>query len=105
MGYYIEPTNGGTKGKADDLIRNDGAVEQSAPVYHEQNSEHVTVCVVDNGPFEAAGVAYSENEFNVFRNDSSGRPKRWLTMSREKVATLGSERDAKLLKAENVVGD
>jgi hypothetical protein len=76
MGLYLEVDSKGqhlgTKGKADKLI-GDGAVEQVHPHY-----EAFVVCVIDNGPFEAAGFCYSRQEFMNFLQGVGRRPARWL---------------------------
>jgi hypothetical protein len=36
------------------------------------------VCVVENGPFDAAAFCFSENEFTQFNNPYDSRPKHWL---------------------------
>ena len=75
MGYYIDKINGEVLGasfeeKCQVLMKN-GAVPTTGNMF-----EKDLVCVVDNGMFAAAGYAFSENEYNVFkRND--GRRKRW----------------------------
>lgn len=38
------------------------------------------VCVVDNGPFEAAAYCYSVNEFNAFNRPEDRRPKKWIAI-------------------------
>lgn len=63
------------KGKADFLVVHANATEILAPIKFTNN----LVCVVDNGPFEAAAYAYSENEMEEFKYPD-GRPKRWLTV-------------------------
>lgn len=48
----------------------------------EVNGEHFRenlVCVVDNFVFAAAGYAYDEHEYEVFRGED-GRPKRWFVI-------------------------
>lgn len=35
----------------------------------------ITVCVVDNGSFEAAGVCYDEQEFREFTDPDDPRPR------------------------------
>lgn len=36
------------------------------------------VCVVSNGPFEAAGYCFSEAEYAAFTEPTDDRPKTWL---------------------------
>lgn len=45
---------------------------------------HLPVCWVDNGPFTAAGIAFSPDETKAFMHPC-GRPKRWYLVPREKL--------------------
>ena len=78
MGLYINQDSKGNylpaKGKLQALL-NDGATIQETPTFIPSK----TVCVVDNGVFDAAGYAFDEGEFNVWVNDHSGRPKTFIT--------------------------
>lgn len=81
MGYYITSTKAGPlslHGKAEDLIKNENAVKIESPPLAFPTDKAV-ICVVDNGPFEAAAFAYSKNEMDYFA-ESDGRPKQWLLM-------------------------
>ena len=77
MGKYINVNSKGEilhpLGKAHALI-NDGATVQSTPKYVPGKS----VCVVENGFFDAAAYAFDEDEFMIFFNDQSGRRRTWL---------------------------
>lgn len=84
MGLYIEvPAN---KGKADLILDLDPRVEEATyedgtffiPDWDDAPKGFLPVCVVDNGPFEAAGVAYSEEELIRFSRLDDPRPRRWL---------------------------
>lgn len=85
MGRYIQ---GPWKGKADMLVQKYGAkrIQQDQAVAAFRAGEGV-VCVVDNGPFEAAAYAYSESEVNAFSHPD-GRPKVWLTMNKQTAEEL-----------------
>lgn len=77
MGKYINQMNGTNlpgRGKAEFLLAN-GAKDILKPSEFREN----LVCVVNNGSFEAAGYAYNEAEFKVFR-EPDGRPKRWFIL-------------------------
>jgi hypothetical protein len=82
MGYYINQTtkrNLDTLGKADALIADENAIELPfAP--DEFPTDRGIVCVVNNGPFEAASFAYNKEEMDAFNDLSDPRPKRWLVM-------------------------
>lgn len=42
---------------------------------------HLPVCLVNNGPFTAAAVGYSQSEIETFQRED-GRPKLWFMMKR-----------------------
>jgi hypothetical protein len=76
MGLYINELPNGTplpsKGKARVLL-NEGAT------YHQVDKFVPNlVCVVDNGPFEAAAFCYNINEYLAFTDKRDKRPKTWL---------------------------
>ena len=75
MGYYINKIGENflpAKGKAEMLLENGGTKVDG------KNFQENLICVVDNGPFEAAAYCYNQNEYEEFaRND--GRSKVWLT--------------------------
>jgi hypothetical protein len=49
---------------------------------------HVPVCLVNNGPFTAAAVAFSERELEAFQQPGDYRPKTWFLVERAKVRTV-----------------
>jgi hypothetical protein len=84
MGYYIEvPQN---KGKAQQLVELHGArILDKKPSFNEVAADKAIICVMDNGPWEAAAYAYNERELERFAEpDSVGpqRPRVWLIMDR-----------------------
>ena len=86
MGYYIEVPN--NKGKAQQIIKLHGGRIIPAPVPLDTLSDNeAIICVVDNGPFEAAGFAYSEKELDEFSRPD-GRPRTWVIMDRAKACEL-----------------
>lgn len=83
MGYYIETPH--NKGKAKWLHETyNTAVPTRLPKEFDTTGKTVQICVVDNGPFEAAAIAYSQSELNVFAMPDS-IPRQWLIMNREDV--------------------
>jgi hypothetical protein len=88
MGIYLNYDSNGnelpTIGKAEALIK-DGAKK----IYEPEKFQKNLVCVVENGLFDAAAYAYSEEEFNYFRkiqkNGSDTRPYTWLICSDEQI--------------------
>jgi len=79
MGLYMEVES--NTGKAELIKKLDDRVQ---PVcthlvsFKKCPKGFLPVCVVDNVFFEAAGVAYSEDEFNEFNHYRDTRPKQWL---------------------------
>lgn len=87
MGYYIQ---GPERGKGKYLEDEYHAVpcnvhEAYLAVGH---TSLVPVCVVDNGAFDAAAVAYSSEEFNCFADQLDHRPRQWYIMDRVKAYEL-----------------
>lgn len=92
MGYYIEVPK--SKNKAQQLIELYGAarVDESLveSVFEAPNT--AVICVVDNGPFEAAGFVYNKNELRVFMRPD-GRSRIWLVMERGLAETLSGYKE------------
>ncbi len=84
MGYYIETNS--PKGKAKWLVDNAKAVRTAEPVAG--TAELIPVCVVDNGMFEAAAIAFDSEELSCFNNPTDYRPKTWLSVPRAEVLRL-----------------
>lgn len=84
MGYYIQvPQN---KGKAQQLVDLYGAeiLPRMPATFADIPEGKALICVVDNGPFEAAGLCYSEREFEAFDAMDKGdqRSRTWVLMER-----------------------
>lgn len=79
MGYYIE--TGTRHGKAEQIMDTFDAIEISqdeARIFLEEGADCAIICVVDNGPFEAAAYCHSLKEFQQFTLPQDDRPKTWL---------------------------
>jgi hypothetical protein len=87
MGYYIE---GPAKNKGVFLEKAYGAEEcsQVEAFVHIEDTNKIGICVVNNGPFEAAALCYSDDEFMRFSNPKDLRPKKWYLMDRAKACEL-----------------
>jgi len=80
MGFYINPPNE----SKEVFLRREGRLEMDPkwPV----EKDHFLVCLVDNGPFTAAAIAYKESEFKeFFSNPDDLRPKRWFLVDQKLV--------------------
>lgn len=78
MGCYINPAN-----VTKEAWLRANAVEVSlTEAQASAFGDTLPICLVDNGPFTAAGVAFDSRELSSFARED-GRPKRWFTASRE----------------------
>lgn len=84
MGYYIE--TGYPIRKVQWLIDNTKAVRTAEPVAG--TAEMIPVCVIDNGAFEAAGIAFDARELAVFADLNDERERKWLSVPRTEVLKL-----------------
>jgi hypothetical protein len=81
MGYYIQTES--EKAKANQLVATRGATMLlSAPKWEDIPPDKALICVVDNGPFEAAGLVYSKNELEDFSETRTSRRRWWLYMDK-----------------------
>jgi hypothetical protein len=87
MGYYIQ---GPLKNKGEFLAEQYDAREcsQIEAFVHIEDLNEIGICVVDNGPFEAAALCYNDKEFMAFSDPHDLRPKKWYLMNRAKACEL-----------------
>ena len=81
MGYYIEGCEGKTKVgwlEANTTII-PLAIVTADDWEYEDKKDNVLICLINNGPFLAAGIAYSLQEFKCF-NTPDGREKIWFSV-------------------------
>ena len=84
MGYYIQ-CDGRSKHKVAWIMNN---VQTAIGVSQEDAAKAVTdptkgvVCVVDNGPFEAAAFCFDAKELKDFQDPNDPRPEVWIVMDR-----------------------
>lgn len=80
MGFYINPKH---ESKEIWLMSNGTPVANDiSEVLFEDfySGDELPVCLVSNGSFTAAGICYSEGEFEIFKR-YDGRLKRWFGVS------------------------
>jgi hypothetical protein len=84
MGFYINPPD---MTKRYWLDKN-GRVESPSVIKNADwetfTKDELPVCLVDNGMFDAAGIAYSQREMEAFMLPDN-RTKVWFMVSREKL--------------------
>lgn len=88
MGFYIEVP--GNLSKAAQLADLYGAGIMDAPpeTFDKVPDGLALICVVDNGPFEAAALCYDADEFAVFNDLQDGRPRTWVLLDQAKAHEL-----------------
>jgi hypothetical protein len=103
MGHYIQ---GPPKGKAQYIVSEYDAKypdsENISLSFDARPKGYEWVCVVDNGPFEAAAWLFSEHEFSAFTESTPGdeRPRKFLLVPAEKIKQIFPEQYDKNHKAD-----
>lgn len=89
MGYYIQCRD--PKGKAKQIMEDLSGIEISTDEAEIIIREDIgcVICVVDNGPFEAAAYCYNLDEFRQFNRPDDDRSKTWIVVDdKERVHKL-----------------
>jgi hypothetical protein len=99
MGIYINPPNVASKAAKVAYI-----AERSKPItasefraWEPGKEGKFAVCVVDNGPFNAAGVAYDKREAEAFTTPEEWRPQQFFLMPLEAMRGCLPDRHEKQL--------
>ena len=81
MGIYINPPD---RKKEDFLLEYGKMISQSKfRSFDKFDGELLPVCLVNNGPFTAAGVAYSHGEVEAFGGFNDLRPRRFFLVRKD----------------------
>jgi hypothetical protein len=84
MGYYINlPESKGKLQQIQSRFEGAEALQHKPKSFSEVPEGRALICVVDNGPFEAAAFVYSEDEFHVTADPRDVRPKYWVLIDLE----------------------
>ena len=78
MGFYINP-KGMTK---EAFLAEHGKELSLAEVSWPPKDDEALVCMVDNGPFRAAGIMVDEREFAQWGRPDH-RPRKWFTLNKQ----------------------
>jgi len=84
MGCYINPQDM----SKEEWLSTNGIRLTEAPLFND-NSSMLPVCLVDNGAFTAAAIAYSEHVLEVFGDPRDIRPKKWYLVEKTKLTESG----------------
>lgn len=86
MGFYIE---GPVTSKAQFIVSEyDGKIIPQPKSFSDVPADKALICVVDNGPFEAAGYCFGEREFECFSSPRDIRERTWVIMDKAKAEKL-----------------
>jgi hypothetical protein len=77
MGYYVNPSDGSDKETW--LAKNGRKITPTEAKQFTFGGGALPVCLVDNGAFTAAGIAYDARERDCFASPD-GRPKVWYVV-------------------------
>jgi hypothetical protein len=80
MGVYVNPQDM----SKEDWLALHGQILLDPPKWEDiEDIEEgkLPVCLVDNGPFKAAGVAFAKRELDEFTRPDDPRPKTWFMVS------------------------
>lgn len=81
MGYYVQ--TGTTHRKAERIAHEHGGhIVRKPRQFSDIPEDKALICVVDNGPFEAAALAYDEREFDAFTEPDDDRPKQFVLLDK-----------------------
>jgi hypothetical protein len=82
MGKYINPPDQTNES----WLEANGRPVTQAEAKQASDTGDTPVCLVNNGPFKAAGIAYDRSEFEVFTSPNDGRPKQWYLVPADALA-------------------
>jgi len=85
MGCYI---NHPKLQKEDWLLLHAKQYGPQAPLWDRVPEGELPVCLVDNGPFTAAGIAFSEEELHEFNDAEDPRPRFWYLAPISRLKTV-----------------
>lgn len=93
MGAYVNPPN---QSKEEWLEENGvqisrGAAKRISNNIEDGPTEELAVCLVDNGPFKAAGICFEPREFEAFSQPDDHRPKKWFKANIEDLKKVSGE--------------
>jgi len=82
MGYYINTSNEPKEQWLDRMGFKISARDLKISGFDGLRNDELPVCLVDNGPFTAAAIAYCKEEFEEFMHPD-GRRKQWFLVKRK----------------------
>ena len=77
MGFYAF----GTASNKEELLNKIGMEENQPKSLADAIEGHMFVCLVDNGPFQAAAIVYNQGELEEFTRPDEKRPRKWFQVA------------------------
>lgn len=96
MGIYLNPTD---QTKEQFLAEHGRPISEIVFRNFTVPDDECYVCLVDNGPFTAAAVAYDRGEMEAFSDPSDPRPRLYVAVPIEAVAKILSETELRVIKS------
>jgi hypothetical protein len=84
MGFYVNPTN-----EEKEFFLDREGLEVPEADWENIPKDSVPVILINNGMFSAAGIAYDEDEYEVFTNKEDRRPKKIFIVKKSKLKEIG----------------
>lgn len=84
MGYYINPKDM----SKEEWLRKHAILQTNGDpgvLFRTIRPDQHMVCMVDNGGFTAAGIAYNQGEYNAFNYPNDERTKTWFVVQDKKL--------------------
>lgn len=82
MGYYINPSNE----TQETFLRREGTRNINPPKHLSViPTDQALICLVDNYSFKAAGIIFSQHEYEAFNSPDDRRNKEWFQILRSKL--------------------
>lgn len=88
MGAYVNPTSHVDK---EAWLAVNADLVPDVPKSVSEREGELPVCLVDNGLFTAAGIAYSDDELSAFADPADPRPRRWYWAPIDKLLEVSDE--------------
>jgi len=93
MGYYLNPPGAGTHGKSTWCEENGISLDGlGLPTWEQIPKDCCVIFVVNNGPFEAAAIAYKKDEYEYLQDPGAvgGRPVKHFMIEKKKAVDIGA---------------
>lgn len=99
MGFYVNPASE----SKESFLHQNGVIVPNTFKFADLSQGKLPVILVDNGPFTAAAIAYSERELQAFTNPSDTRTRTTYIVDIEKILEVAGDDFLQYAKQNNMV--